>query len=253
MRFEAIRSLVGEIPFMTPERGRIMYDHIRRYQPTHVLELGIGHGVSSCYIAAALHENGAGHLTCVDLRDASFSPSAEELVVQTSLTDYVTIHRERSSYTWFLKKLIEQNTPSGGVCVPQFDLCYIDGPKNWTIDGAAFFMVDKLLKEDGWLIFDDYDWTYEQNTTDPDNADGISIRSLADDERTQPHVEAIFRLLVAQHPNYGDLRVDGNSWAWAHKVHSDNHAISLTYTPDLRYTISTRLRTLYRQLRSEVR
>jgi hypothetical protein len=34
-----------------------------------------------------------------------------------------------------------------------------NGPKNWTIDGAAFFMADKLMKAGGWIIFDDYDWT----------------------------------------------------------------------------------------------
>jgi predicted O-methyltransferase YrrM len=252
MRFEEIRKVVGDIPFMTPERGRIMYDHVRHTKPAHALELGIGHGVSSCYIAAALHENGGGHLTCVDLCDASFKPSAEELVTHTKLNDFISIQREKSSYTWFLKKLIEQHTTPGGTCEPIFDLCYIDGPKNWTIDGAAFFMVDKLLKEDGWLIFDDYDWTYDTNVEKyaDAQADGVSIRSLADDERTQPHVEAIFRLLVAQHPNYGDLKVDGNAWAWAHKVRSDDHTIRLTYTPDLRYAISTRLRTLYRKLRA---
>jgi hypothetical protein len=38
---------------------------------------------------------------------------------------------------------------------------------------------------------------------------------LSEDERTQPHIEAIFRLLVTQDPDYGAFRVDGNTWAWA--------------------------------------
>ena len=29
----------------------------------------------------------------------------------------------------------------------------IDGPKHWITDGFAFFLVDKLLKEGGWIVF----------------------------------------------------------------------------------------------------
>ncbi len=248
MRFEEIREFLGNIPYnagmiecsMDPQRGQVMYQHIRKYKPLSVLELGIGYGFSSCYMAAALHENGAGHLTCVDLSSATYSPSAEKLVSLAKLTEYVSIYREKSSYTWFLKKLIDKHSPPHGVCEPQFELCYIDGPKNWTVDGAAFFMVDKLLKEEGCIIFDDYNWVYG-----PDY-DG----NMSDDEKTQPHVEAIFRLLVIQHPNYGDFLIDGNRWAWARKVHSDNRTIRLTYTPDLRHIVYTKMRSLYRELRS---
>ncbi|TWB67359.1 O-methyltransferase [Bradyrhizobium sacchari] len=252
MRFEEIRELLGDIPFISPERGHVLYQHIRQHKPQHVLELGIGHGVSSCYMAAALHENGAGHLTCVDLIDAAFSPSAEELVSRANLTSFVSVVREKSSYTWYLKNLIEKRTPAGGICEPQFDFCFIDGPKNWTIDGAAFFMVDKLMKAGGWIIFDDYDWTYN-SVYDPKtggtSCDGINIPELAEDERTQPHIEAIFRLLVTQHPNYGAFRIDGNTWAWAQKVQSNDRKISLTYTPDFRYSFFSRLRSLYKRFR----
>lgn len=249
MHFDHIREFVGDIPFMQPERAHALYQHIRVYKPRHVLELGIGHGVSSCYIAAALHENGEGHLTCVDLVDASFSPSAEELVSQATLAAYVSIYREKSSYTWYLKKLIERHTPPGGVCEPEFDLCYIDGPKNWTIDGAAFFMVDKLMHAGGWIVFDDYDWTYDSVSTSVQSSDGITIRDLGDDERTQPHIEAVFCLLVCQHPDYGEFRVDGDTWAWARKVHAGDRTVRLTYTPDLRYMVTTKLRSAYRHLR----
>src|SRR6266568_4410133 len=191
MQFEEIRKFLGDIPFMCPERGQVLYQHIREHNPSHVVELGIGHGVGSCYMAAALQENGQGHLNCVDLVGANFSPSAEELINKAVLSSYVTISREKNSYTWYLKKQIEQSTKTSGVCQPIFDLCYIDGPKNWTIDGAAFFMVDKLMKTNGWIVFDDYDWTYAA-VYDPQSGhvanDGINIRELSEEEKTQPHV-----------------------------------------------------------------
>lgn len=252
MNFSEARAVVGDLPFMQAERADVIYKHIRQQQPLNILELGIAHGVSSVYMAAALQENGAGHLTCVDLEGASFQPRAEELVRRAGLEHLVSIHRERSSYTWFLKKLIERRTPPGGVCEPLFDLCYIDGPKNWTIDGAAFFLVDKLLRDGGWIIFDDYDWTYA-SVYDPAHGvvanDGVAIQELADDERTTPHIEAIFRLLVMQHPSYGDFIIDGDTWAWAHKLQSARRVATLTYRGDLRYTALTRLRALYRRVR----
>lgn len=202
-------------------------------------------------MAAALDENGEGHLTCVDLLNADFQPTAEALLCKAGLAKWVSVYREHTSYTWFLKKRIEERTPTGGVCEPEFDLCYIDGPKNWTIDGAAFFMVDKLLKSGGWVIFDDLDWTYSAvapSSSGIHTSDGISIREMAEDEARQPHVEAIFRLLVTQHPDYGEFAIDGNQWAWARKVRADNRNICLTYTPDLKYTVFSRLRSSYRRL-----
>lgn len=245
MQFASVQEIVDGIPFMQPERGHVLYRHIRTHRPRQILELGIGHGVSSCYMAAALKENGEGRLTCVDLLAADFQPSAEALLARAGLADWAHVLREQTSYTWYLKKEIEKRTPPGGVCEPEFDLCYIDGPKNWTIDGAAFFMVDKLLQPGGWIVFDDYDWTYSsvaEASGDDGVCDGIYIQDLSEEEATQPHVEAIFRLLVMQHPNYGEFVVDGNQWAWARKVQADNRHVRLTYTPDFRYTLVTRLR-----------
>ena len=45
---------------MSPEQGRIVYDHVRATRPAEVLELGTAHGVGAAYMAAALRDNGAG-------------------------------------------------------------------------------------------------------------------------------------------------------------------------------------------------
>ena len=44
---------------------------------------------------------------------------------------------------------------------PKFDFCYIDGGHNWSDTGFAFFLVDRLLKSNGIIVFDDLDWTYD--------------------------------------------------------------------------------------------
>jgi predicted O-methyltransferase YrrM len=61
---------------------------------------------------------------------------------------------------------------------PRFDLCYLDGAHNWFVDGLAFFLVHRLLKPGGWIIFDDVDWTYESSPTLKDTED---VRKMPED------------------------------------------------------------------------
>ena len=146
MKFDIVRSQLSGIPYIEPERAEILYNFILETQPENCLELGFAHGVSSCFIAAALDELGKGYLTTVDLIPSMEwqKPSIEQLLSKTGLENWVTIVRENTTYNWFLMKMIERQT-SEYICEPNYDFCFIDGPKNWTIDGSAFFLVDKLL------------------------------------------------------------------------------------------------------------
>ena len=230
MKFEGAYDILHDIPFLDSRRARILYDFILREKPSECLELGFAHGVSSCYIAAALQELGRGHLTSVDLLlSIDRKPNLEDLLARTGLASYVTPVREHTSYNWFLKKRIEELLRAGK-SLPTYDFCFIDGSKNWTIDGFAFVLVDKLLREGGWILFDDYDWTY--GATGRDGTDGINHLELGPDELNEPHIEAVVRLLVAQHPEYAEVRIEDGVWAYAHKVRSSHR----TFVVDQSYT-----------------
>lgn len=137
----------------------------------------------------------------------------------------ISIHREVNSYTWFLKKEIERNTEHY-ICKPTYDFCFIDGSKNWTIDGFAFFLVEKLLVEGGFILFDDYFWIYSKHSKD--YLDGISIRSMSSDQANTPNVELVFQLLVMQHQNFGNFVIDGD-WAWAQKCRQDTKTLKIIH------------------------
>lgn len=240
MKFDAVAVHLDGIPFMTPHKGRIFYDFIMDTRPEQCLELGFAHGVSSCYIAAALHELGRGHLTTVDLLRGLewFDPPIETLLARTGLQSYVTVARETTSYTWFLKKKIEQQT-TDHVCAPCYDFCFIDGGKNWTTDGAAFFMVDKLLRPGGWIVFDDLWWSCasEEARTGRKVTYGLVHDQLAEDEYRNPHIEAIFRLLVMQHPGYARFRVLDEILAMAQKTAGETKQIRFESMVSLRYKL----------------
>ena len=71
--------------------------------------------------------------------------------------------REFSSYTWWLKEQVRARSDADGNCEPRFDFVYLDGAKNWTVDGLAVVLAEKLLRPGGWLLMDDLDWTYAQD------------------------------------------------------------------------------------------
>lgn len=219
MKFNEIQDLVRGIPYIMDDMAYDIYHFVLDAKPANCLELGFGHGASSCYIAAALEELGEGRLTAVDLLPAREwqQPSIEELLSKTGLSSWVEVHREATSYNWFLKKMIASQTEDGK-CLPLYDFCFLDGAKNWTIDGAAFFLTDKLLNQKGWIVFDDLQWAYASKLREgKKKTDGVSLFELGEDELREPHVELVFQYLVMQHPDYANFLVKDNWWAWAQK------------------------------------
>ena len=216
MKFQDARKIVGDTPYLSADEGWELYRHIVKTRPANCLELGHAHGVSTIYIAAALDETGQGCLDTVDLYSSiEREPNLETLLEGSNLGHTVNIHREKNSYNWFLKKKIQSQTENDS-CEPCYDFCFFDGAKNWTIDGFAFFLVDKLLRNGGWILFDDLKWFYGK-VKQRKSSDGVTLRSLSEDEIREPHMELIFHSLVMQHPGYSNFLIQEGWWGWAQK------------------------------------
>lgn len=241
MKFDAVRAVLQDTPYMGVDEGWELYNFVLRERPARCLELGHAHGASSLYIAAALDELGRGHLDSVDLHtSAERVPNIESLFAHAGLAHYLSIHREKNSYTWFLKSRIERQSVAG-VCRPCYDFCFIDGCKNWTIDGLAFFLAEKLLEQGAWILFDDYSWTHARHQHKTQN-DGITVRSLGAEEIAQPHVEKIFQLLVMQHERFSNFVLQDRAWAWAQKTPDGRKTLEVTTKMPLPARYSPRLR-----------
>jgi predicted O-methyltransferase YrrM len=226
MNFQDARNIVGDTPYLSAVEGRELYDHIVKTRPENCLELGHAHGVSTIYMAAALEETGQGCLDTVDLHSSiEREPNLETLLASAKLAHIVNIHREKNSYNWFLNMKIQSQTKNDR-CEPCYDFCFFDGAKNWTIDGFAFFLVDKLLRAGGWLLFDDLKWSYGK-VTGRTSSDGVTLRSLSEQEIREPHIELIFRSLVMQHPGYSNFRIQDDWWGWAQKSSEGNRTLQI--------------------------
>ena len=237
---------------MSAEQGRLVYDHVRTTRPAEVLELGTAHGVGAAYLAAALEDNGHGRLTTVDFAGAAYEPAPDAVLARAGVAERVRIVREFSSYTWWLKEQVQARSDRHGNVEPLYDFVYLDGAKNWTIDGLAVVLVEKLLRPGGWLLMDDLDWTYAQ---DPgrDATDGIVHRELSEAERTEPHLRAVFELIVAQHPSFTDVRVQDEWWGWARKAPGEPRRYSVETSRPLGALAAGALRRLKRRAQQRLR
>jgi predicted O-methyltransferase YrrM len=204
MNLSKVEEIVGDLPYMSLKQASVITEFIQENNVSSILELGFFHGVSTCYMAAALEEIGGGSIVTIDLHSAEKrQPNIELLLKKCGYLDMVEFYYEPASYNWRLMKLIEENNTT-------FDLCYLDGGHDWYNTGLAFFLVDKLLRPGGWIIFDDLDWTMEHI-----EASWATRKPL--EERTTPQVRKVWELLVKTHPNYTNFREEG-SWGYAQKT-----------------------------------
>lgn len=253
MKFEKIQEEIDKFVLKTsigPRNGERLYKFILKHRPQSCLELGFGHGSSACYVAGALDELGAGSLTAVDLEPARSwqTPSIEELLDATGLRERVTVVREATSYTWFLRRMIEEQSGPHG-CDPAYDFCFIDGAKHWTVDGLAFFLADKLLHEGGWILFDDLGYTFRSMQVEGNTmVDFINTAEMSNEELDTSHIDSVFRLLVMQHPEYGEFRIDDQWWGWAHKIRSTNRRLVI----DDSYTLGTQVLRVIQRARRRI-
>ena len=202
MNVREVEQIVGNYPYMNPKQAQILTDFIYEHNLTSILELGFYHGVSTCYMAAAVEAAG-GSVVTIDLVSAEKrEPNIETLLGRCGYLDLVNFYYEPVSYNWRLMKLIESKT--------KFDLCYLDGGHDWYNTGYAFFLVDRVLKPGGWIIFDDLDWTMEHLDTK------WALRKPLE-ERQTAQVRKVWELLVKTHPNYANF-FESDNWGYAQKM-----------------------------------
>jgi predicted O-methyltransferase YrrM len=195
---------------------RAIYDCVLHGGATACLELGTGHGATTCVIAAALDERGGGHVTTVDMLVRE-PIDVEALAQYTGLSRYIERVADPAGYNWHLREMVSRQT-AGNICAPCFDFCFLDGAHEWGPDALATFLVAKLLRPGAWLVLDDLDFKLRE--CQPGWRSVFADRS--DRELDAYQLDWVFNLVLRQHPDFGDFTVsDGGRTGWARKQSGD--------------------------------
>lgn len=75
---------------ISADGGRLLYSLIRANRPTTVVEFGTSYGVSTLYLAAAVRDNGAGHVLTTEMNSAK-AAAARRTFAETGLDDVITV------------------------------------------------------------------------------------------------------------------------------------------------------------------
>jgi predicted O-methyltransferase YrrM len=75
---------------ISAEGGRLLYNLVRAIRPGTVLEFGTSFGISTLYLAAAVRDNGSGHVVTTEL-NAAKAAAARRTFAETALDDVVTV------------------------------------------------------------------------------------------------------------------------------------------------------------------
>lgn len=75
---------------VSTDGGRLLYTLVRAVRPATVVEFGTSFGISTLFLAAAVRDNGSGHVFSTEL-SATKIAAARETFAQTGLDDVITV------------------------------------------------------------------------------------------------------------------------------------------------------------------
>ena len=163
-----------------------------------IAEFGIWQGGTSVHFARFL--NGFGELHLFDFEDnVRLVTEMMSAAGHKNVQGWGCTYRHLNSYNWSLKRLMEERPTL------RFDYVYLDGAHTWAIDALTFFLCDMLLKDNGYIEFDDYLWTLQGSSLDPKNAP-IIAEQYTDEQIKDYQVRAIVNLIVRNKPNYREVQ-----------------------------------------------
>jgi len=161
----AYRDRATNFLSVTPRYGRFLYAIARAAKATRIVEFGTSMGVSTIYLAAALRDNGGGHLSGAELEPTQVA-RARAQIDAAGLADLVDI-REGDALTTL--------ADVGG----EIDLALIDGA--WSLYLPVLKLIEPALR-DGAVVLGENGFAADYRDYVRDPANGYVAQTLPVDE-----------------------------------------------------------------------
>jgi len=170
-------------------------EFIRQSHCQVLAEVGIAMGDTS--EAFARHLNGRGQLHLFDYSEkVNCVQKRLESLGFTNIVSHGNSHRTYDSYNWNLMKLLQ--THQQGI----FDYVYLDGAHTWHHDALAFVLIDQLLKNGGFVEFDDYNWNHRRSSTVNPTICPATVEGFTEEQIDTHQVALVVDLLVKRDGRY---------------------------------------------------
>jgi predicted O-methyltransferase YrrM len=128
------------------EEGKFLQEMIRSVRPQVSVEVGCAYGISSLYICEALREvNATKHIIIDPYQHAAWEDIGLANLKRAGYADIIDFH-ELFSYQ-YLSRLTEEKVT--------VDFAFIDGNHAFDYVLVDFFLIDKLMRPGGVVVFDD--------------------------------------------------------------------------------------------------
>lgn len=75
---------------VAPESGRLLYSLVRAVKPTIIVEYGMSYGISTLHLAAAVRDNGAGHIVTTEMSSQKLA-AAQATFAEAGVSDLITV------------------------------------------------------------------------------------------------------------------------------------------------------------------
>ncbi len=173
-------------------------DFVRKSGCLVIAEVGVGTGSTSLKLAECLAGRGELHLFDFDYKvqdvKAKLNMAGHENVIA-----HPNSQKLHDSYNWSLMRLLQARRQ------PMFDYVFLDGAHTWGVDALAFLLLDRLLKDRGYIDFDDYNWSLGKSPTMNPKVRPQTATIYTAEQMEEPHVHLIVDILVRRDPRYVEV------------------------------------------------
>jgi predicted O-methyltransferase YrrM len=184
-----------------------------RKNPITVCEIGIGIGTTSIEILKHLTYGDTFILFDFDDIVKEFMDDIynNKLVKEgVNVIGYGNEHKIFCSYSWELAKItlqrkVEKKTPE------IFDLAYLDGSHIFIHDSCACILLKLMIKNGGFLIFDDVKWTLQHSATNKPKVRPQTLLEYTQEQISTPHIDMILKLFMDEDRSYVRLNVESGT------------------------------------------
>lgn len=75
---------------VAPESGRLLYSLVRALKPATIVEYGMSYGISTLHLAAAVRDNGTGHIITTEMSSHKLA-AARTTFAEAGVSDLITV------------------------------------------------------------------------------------------------------------------------------------------------------------------